>query len=119
MRRERERELLFVGEQFRRAIQQHYENSPGTKRYPPSLEALLMDRRSPAVRRYLRRMYRDPMTGSDQWGLSVAPEGGIMGVYSLADGVPLRQAGFPGKQEHFEGARSYREWLFAYRPARQ
>ena len=32
--REKERELLFVGERYRRAIQQYYESSFGEKKYP-------------------------------------------------------------------------------------
>ena len=44
--REKEQELLFIGEQFRRAIGQYYERTPGAvKRYPDKLQDLLDDPR--------------------------------------------------------------------------
>ena len=82
-----EAELLFVGQQYRNAIRQYYDAPPGGV-YPPSLEVLLLDPRAPAIRRYLRRPYRDPLTGSAQWGLVQAPQGGIMGVYSTSTAQP-------------------------------
>src|SRR3989338_7688399 len=82
--RAKERELLFVGMQYRRAIQQYYEKSPGIKAYPRALATLLRDERLPGTQRHLRRPYRDPLTNSDQWELVLAPDGGIMGLYSLA-----------------------------------
>ena len=114
--REKERELLFVGLQYRRAIKLYYENSPGEKKYPQRLEVLLLDERTPALRRYLRRPYRDPLTHSKEWGLVLAPQGGIMGVHSLAAGTPLKQANFPAEL-NWEGAKSnYIDWHFTYIP---
>src|SRR3712207_9221982 len=53
--REKEQELLFVGHQFRQAIGAYYERTPGAvKRYPPTLEDLLQDKRLPTAQRYLR-----------------------------------------------------------------
>lgn len=115
--REKERELLFTGTQFRNAIGQYYYQSPGTKRYPPSLEALLLDPRAPVVKRYLRRIYRDPLTSSTQWGLVLAPGGGIMGVYSLSEGRPVKQAGFPAELGWTEASRSYADWKFVFVPS--
>lgn len=115
-KREKERELLFVGMQYRRAIQQYYENSLGQKRYPPTLEVLLLDERTPAIRRYLRRPYRDPLTNSGKWGIVPAPQGGIMGVFSQAEGKPVKQANFPTELA-WEGRKSsYAEWQFVYVP---
>src|SRR5262249_21721971 len=59
--RELESELMFSGDQIRRAIESYYENSPGGfKQYPKKLEDLLRDNRYPGVRRHLRRIYIDP-----------------------------------------------------------
>lgn len=115
-RRALEAELLFIGQQYRNAIRQYYEAPPGGA-YPPSLEALLLDTRSPAVRRYLRRPYRDPLTNSEEWGLVAAPQGGIMGVYSLAPQRPIKQANFPAAFDWQPGMSSYAEWKFIYLPA--
>lgn len=116
--RAREQELLFVGNQYRRAIQKYYETSPGA-RYPPTLEALLLDERTPAVRRFLRRPFRDPLTNSLEWGLVRAPQGGIMGVYSLAGGTPIKQANFPAVLNWEAAPSSYAEWKFVYVPAQR
>ena len=32
---------------------------------------------------YLRKLYRDPVTNQQQWGIILAPEDGIMGVQSV------------------------------------
>ncbi len=113
--REKEKQLLFVGDQFRRAIGQYYERSPGgDRRFPQSLEDLLLDGRYPATQRYLRRVYYDPMTAKPQWGLVRGPGNGIMGVYSLSQAKPLKTAGFPERYAEFEGKESVAEWIFVY-----
>ena len=115
VRREKERELLFVGDQFRRAIGRYYELSPGgDKRFPQSLDDLLLDKRYPATQRYLRRVYRDPITGKAEWGFVKGPEDRIVGVYSLSEDAPLKQAGFPANYEDFEDKERYHEWRFIY-----
>jgi type II secretory pathway pseudopilin PulG len=115
--REKERELLFVGDQFRRAIQQYYESGVLEKKYPPTLSVLLHDPRFPGTRRYLRRIYRDPMTGTAEWGLLLAPEGGIMGVYSLRDDVVAqKRTNFPQRLAALEGKARTSEWVFTYVP---
>lgn len=117
VRREKERELLFVGDQFRRAIGQYYERSPGGgKRFPQSLDDLLLDKRYVATQRYLRRVYLDPITGKAEWGFVKGPEDRIVGVYSLSEDAPLKRAGFPANYEDFEGKEHYRDWRFIYAP---
>jgi len=116
--REKERELLFVGDEFRKAIKQYYESTPGgMKQFPKSLEALLKDERYPTTRRYLRKIYRDPMTGKRDWGLVRGPGESIMGVYSLAPGTPIKRANFPTEYSSFERAESYTAWRFAFSEA--
>ncbi len=117
--REKEAELLFVGNQFRQAIAVYYQRTPGTlKRYPQKIENLIEDGRYLATQRYLRKLYADPMTGKTEWGFVMAPEGGIMGVYSLSTGKPIKNAGFAQADEAagFAKAASYADWRFAYAP---
>lgn len=115
--REKERELLAVGDEFRRAIGSYYERSSGTvRRYPANLDDLTKDNRFITTRRHLRQVYRDPVTGNVDWSLIAAPEGGIMGVHSISTAEPIKQGGFPVRFAEFEGKRSYAEWRFVYRP---
>lgn len=113
--REKERELLFIGGEFRRAIALYYERSPGSiKHYPKSLEDLLQDKRQLTTQRYLRRIYRDPITGKDEWGTVKHPDGSIMGVFSQGKETPIKQADFAPQDKQFEQAKHYSDWQFVY-----
>ncbi|MEK6536428.1 MAG: type II secretion system protein [Actinomycetota bacterium] len=117
--REKETELLFIGNQFRQAIALYYQRAPGaSKRYPPKIENLIKDERYLTTQRYLRKVYIDPMTGKAQWGLVMAPEGGVMGVYSLSTAKPIKYAGFAKAEGKagFANATRYTEWRFTYVP---
>ncbi len=117
VKRDREREWLLVGREFVRAIGSHYEQSPGTvRRYPIKLEDLLEDSRFVGVRRHLRRVYRDPITGSAQWGLVRAADGGIMGVYSVSQGSPKMKTGFPPWAAVRGIPEEYADVKFVYEP---
>lgn len=106
--REKEAELIWIGEQFRQAIGLYYHRSTGpVKRYPEKLEDLLEDKRYLTVQRYLRKVYVDPLTGKSEWGMVPAPGGGVMGIYSLAAAKPIRS---------IAGATSFRDWQFIYEP---
>lgn len=73
--REKEAELLYVGEQFRKAIMSYY--NTGTKQFPETLEELLEDKRTPAIKRHLRKIYIDPITNTAEWGtIEEPPPGG-------------------------------------------
>jgi type II secretory pathway pseudopilin PulG len=115
--RDKEAQLLYSGSQYRRAIERYYVS--GLRQYPRSLEDLLKDPRKPNTQRYLRRLYFDPMTGSPEWGLVKAPDGGIMGVYSLSESKPMKTSGFDIRNKAFEGAEKYADWKFVYQPAGQ
>ncbi|MFC5475716.1 type II secretion system protein [Paraherbaspirillum soli] len=114
--RQQEQELLFIGDQYRQAIASYYRSATGS-RYPRTLAALLSDDRVPYTLRHLRKLYRDPMTGDTEWGLIKSPDGGVMGVYSMAEGAPQKQGGFPSGYEGFAGQSSYKEWAFVHVPA--
>ncbi len=115
-KRDKEAQLLFVGGEFRRAIGSYYEGSPGAKQFPQRFEDLLEDRRVPTVRRHLRKIYADPMTGSTEWGL-VKWADRITGVYSMSEDKPLKTANFAPEDEEFKGAGAYADWRFIYRPS--
>lgn len=113
LKREKEQELLFIGDQFRRAFNLYKLHTPGNaKRYPLSLEDLLKDPRYPGVQRYLRKIYTDPITGSTQWGLIKGPSGEIFGVHSLSEDEPVKKSGFSLVDARFEGRTKYSDWVF-------
>lgn len=115
--REKEAELIWIGNQFKQAIGLYYHRSSGTvSRYPEKLEDLLEDRRQLSVQRYLRRIYVDPMSGKPVWGLVPAPSGGIMGVYSTVPDKPIRSVPLARDDKSEASATSYRDWRFVYEP---
>lgn len=115
--REKEVELLFVGNQFRNAIGLYYNDlTSGIQTYPRRLEDLLLDPRQPAKRRYLREIYLDPMTGNNKWGLVKSPEGFVMGVYSMSAATPIKKRNFKLIDATFENQSKYSDWKFAYKP---
>ena len=109
---DKEDELLFVGDQMRRALAFYAANASGGQRYPQRLEDLLKDPRYPDVRRYLRRIYPDPITGRADWGVVKGPGDAIMGVYSLSEDEPLKKTEFRLRDRDFEGKTKYSEWAF-------
>jgi len=116
-KREREEELLFVGEQFRSAIRSYFDRTPdGAKVFPRTLLDLVEDNRGVKPLHHLRQIFRDPMTGTREWGLIRAGDR-IIGVHTQHPGVPMRHANFTATQEDFASASSYRDWKFTYAPA--
>jgi type II secretory pathway pseudopilin PulG len=116
MQREREKELLFIGDEFRKAIGSYYENSlSGVKQYPTTLEELILDKRFPITKRHLRKLYTDPITYNKPWGL-VMQQGHIIGVYSVSKQAPIKKTGFPSQYETFGEVAEYSEWKFIYTP---
>ena len=114
-RREKEAELLFIGNQYRRAIGLFYDSTPGgVKRYPRTLEDLVKDPRQPATQRHLRKFYPDPITRKVEWGFVKAPDGGIQGVHSLSEEKPLKIGGFRVRDAGLEGAQKYADWKFIH-----
>jgi len=116
--REKERELLFVGDQFRRAIRSYAQSGPGIAgQLPKSLDDLIQDPRLPGIKRHLRKVFLDPMTANVEWGLVKTPDGSaIVGVYSRSDDAPFKTANFLPEDQEFEGAAKYSDWKFQYLP---
>jgi type II secretory pathway pseudopilin PulG len=112
VKREREAELLFVGNAYRAAIERYFLSGP-QRQYPRGLEELLEDPRRPGTERYLRKFYPDPVTGKP-FELVKAPDGGIVGVHSTSEAAPLKVAGFRKRDAAFEGAAKYSDWKFVH-----
>jgi len=117
MKREREEELLFRGNQIRDAIARWNKPRPGQHVATPlrDMQHLLSDPRSLSNVRYLRRLYTDPVTGKE-WVPITDPVKGIIGVASSSEEEPLKQANFPDELNDFEGKTKYSDWQFVYRP---
>lgn len=116
VRYQREQELLRIGVLYVNAIGEFYRSSPGTLRsYPKSLDQLVLDPRYAGTRRYLRRLYLDPITASD-WGLVEAPEGGIAGVYSRSEERPWLTRRLEFGAQSVGPARRYSELKFVFHP---
>jgi type II secretory pathway pseudopilin PulG len=114
IRREREAELVFRGEQYVQAIRLFQRRYAGT--FPPDVDVLVKQR-------FLRRRYQDPITGSDfqpvyagsgtatgdaRAGGALPPtsfsgRGGIIGVVSRSTEASLRL---------YNGRGRYNEWSF-------
>uniref|UniRef100_Q47B32 Transmembrane protein n=1 Tax=Dechloromonas aromatica (strain RCB) TaxID=159087 RepID=Q47B32_DECAR len=112
-RREKEKELLFAGEEYRQAIASYVDNSPGDPQYPVKLADLLQDPRFPMPVRHLRRLYPEPMSLDGQWQL-IRRQGRIVGVASPSSAPPIKVAGFPPEQAEFENAVRYADWQFIH-----
>jgi len=111
--REKEAELLFRGEQYRDAIASYYKKE---QRYPKALQDLLEDKRYPMPVRHLRKLYRDPITGDEEWGLVEAPGGGVMGVFSRSEQEPVKTGNFSPKNQEFAETQRYADWKFVHSP---
>jgi len=103
VRRDKEEELLFRLGEYRRAIAR-YRADRG--RPPRELKELLEDRSQLQTRRYLRRLYRDPITGKDDWKVDYVADRtgqilGIADIHSSSDREPIRA---------IKGKRTYKDW---------
>lgn len=121
MKREREQELLFRGLQIRNAIAAwngQLSSDKSNKAVTPlnDLKELLDDQRSLQKKKYLRQLYKDPITGKD-WTLIKDTTGvkGIIGVASTSDQTPLKTSfsEYSGL-DAFAGKTKYSQWRFVY-----
>jgi type II secretory pathway pseudopilin PulG len=115
LKREREAQLLFVGNQYRRAILDYWKMSPGRRGYPPSIDVLLTDNRFPNPVHHLRRVYRDPMTDTGEFE-PIMQSNAMVGVHSVSTDAPIKHAGFAAPYQQFESAESYTQWQFVFLP---
>jgi len=114
IKREKEKELLFRGNQIRSAILQYMNDDP-LKRFPHGMEDLIRDPRSPNPKRYLRKIYKDPMT-NEAFSLIQDPVRGLVGVHSSSHEKPLKIKNFSTEDICFEDKESYSDWRFEIPP---
>lgn len=111
-RREKEKQLLFAGQAYRQAIMQYYQNS---NQFPTRISDLLDAPNTSTLKRYLRRLYWDPMTGGPFDALT-NEAGGIVGVASSSTQQPIKTGYFPPELSNFNCAKTYQQWQFIYVP---
>jgi type II secretory pathway pseudopilin PulG len=116
--RESEEELLFIGNQYRMAIERYYYATPGAvKVLPSTMEDLIQDDRFPAPVRHLRRLYPDPITGEPFELLRIGDQ--ISGVASKSTKPAIKRSGFSPPYTAFEGLETYDQWKFLFSPPRR
>ena len=111
-----EEELLDIGAAFSAALDSYAAATPrGASPYPPSLAELLKDPRSPAVRRHLRKVYVDPLTGKAEWGIVYLGGGetGVVAIHSLSTARPLKVANFDSRFKGLDNKATISEWRFS------
>ncbi|MCC6072680.1 type II secretion system protein [Massilia sp. GCM10020059] len=109
-----EEELLEIGAAFSEALRSYAAATPrGQPQQPPNLEALLKDPRFPGVRRHLRRIFVDPVTGKAEWGVMTnGDKAGVTGVYSLSAARPLKVGNFDARFLNFDNKERISDWKF-------
>jgi type II secretory pathway pseudopilin PulG len=118
-----EEELLEIGAAFSAALASYAEATPrGQPQQPPTLDDLLRDPRVPGIRRHLRKIFVDPITGKAEWGIVWMNKGqgvdgaggsGVLAVYSLSNAKPLKQANFDARFQMLEKREHLSDWKFA------
>jgi type II secretory pathway pseudopilin PulG len=109
-----ENELLETGAAFSEALRSYAAATPqGQPQQPPTLQELLKDPRFPGVRRHLRKIFIDPMTGKAEWGIVyLGDKKGVIGVYSLSTAKPFKVGNFDARFVNFENKQKISEWRF-------
>ena len=109
-----EQELLEIGASFSDALRSYAAATPqGQPPQPPNLQALLKDPRFPGVRRHLRRIFVDPVTGKAEWGLvTIGDNALVTGVYSLSSARPLKVGNFDARFVNFDNKERISDWTF-------
>jgi type II secretory pathway pseudopilin PulG len=113
-----EEELLDIGAAFSAALDSYAAATPqGASPYPPSLKELLKDPRVPGVRRHLRKIFVDPLTGKAEWGVMYLGDGttGVVAVHSLSTAKPLKVANFDSRFAGLDNADTISAWRFKAR----
>ncbi len=118
MNREKEKELIFRGLQYRDAIERW--NDPKKNRGPLKalkdlFELTVSSSANKSEDRLLRKLYKDPITGGEwkPWPNPPNATQGITGVVSSSNEEPYKKD-FPEALKSFNGKKKYSEWIFKY-----
>lgn len=112
-----EDQLIFIGEEFCRALRSYkLATPPGGKAAPDELGELLADNRSGRTRRHLRQIYLDPFTREPTWKVFRNPEHqGIDAIASFSSRMALRTGvSFENKSSASLSVR-YSDWHFCHK----
>jgi len=117
MKREREKELIFRGLQYRDAIERWSKKGVPLKDLKDLVEPTVSNNASASKDRLLRKLYKDPITGGEWKTLPTPPDPiqGIYGVASTSNEEPFKQGNFPEVIKTFEGKKKYSDWEFIYK----
>lgn len=96
VRRENEKELVFRGTQYSKAIKKYQMEHGGA--FPTRLEELM--ELGPRRLRYIRKLYRDPMAPDGKWGILLADPSGKGFINPNA---PQAEGGVPGLDDLGKG----------------
>jgi len=114
--REKERQLLRIGDTYAKALAGYRAASPGSdKRFPETLEQLVYDSRFVGTRRHLRMLYADPVTGKADWVLLRDARGNIMGLHSKSEQRPWARVTMKLEFADLGVAERYADWIFTPR----
>src|SRR6185369_3121867 len=118
MKREKEKELIFRGLQYRDAIERWSKKGVPLRDLKDLVEPTVSSNIDRSKDRLLRKLYKDPMTGDGKWKTLPNPPDPIQGIYGVASNSndePFKQGNFPEIIKNFEGKKKYSEWEFIYK----
>ncbi|MDH5668762.1 MAG: type II secretion system GspH family protein [Nitrospira sp.] len=113
VQREQEADLLAHGIEIQQALARYSARMKAGRVMPGEVYPQSLAELTRLPKPLLRQVYTDPIT-QGEWDLLRAPTGGIMGVRSTSKETTIRRHDFPPVVRHFEGRRTYAEWVFQH-----
>ncbi len=113
MQRELEADLILKGIEIQNALTSYSTAMKAGRVVPGEVYPQSLAELTRLPKPYLRKVYLDPMTHSE-WEYLRGPAGGIMGVRSRSKAEPFRKHDFPLAVRHFDGRKSYHDWVFQH-----
>ncbi len=113
VQREREQQLLRIGQVYAQALLAYHRGSPGSdKTWPKDVQELLQDPRMLGTVRYLRAPYTDPMVPGQPFALIRAADNTIRGVQSTSTATPFHEGPVDLGVTALPPAQHYADWQF-------